>query len=382
MVIGRVTASQPGAVVPPQVPRPPAGPGGQATRPAAQSSQQGFTVDESCDAASWDEYVSAHPEATTYHRRPWPELFTRTFNHRSFCLAARAADGRLAGVLPLVEFRSRLFGRFAVSLPFVNYGGILADSDEAAAPIVDRALALSRARGWTHVELRHEARQRCPGWPARRHKVAMRLTLPDRPEALWSTLDRKVRNQVRKAEKSGCVAEHGGVDLLRDFYRVFAHNMRDLGTPVYPRRFFEEILRTFDGETRVHVVRARAEPIAVSLTVRWRDRVEVPWASALRGHNDKCPNMLLYWTMLAEAIAGGARVFDFGRSTPGQGTFHFKRQWGADASPLVWEYVGRAGEPPDMGPGNARFSAAIAAWKRLPVSVASALGPMIVRNIP
>jgi FemAB-related protein (PEP-CTERM system-associated) len=317
-----------------------------------------------------------------YHRSSWPELLARTFGHPSCRLAARTADGRLAGVLPLVEFRSRLFGRFAVSLPFVNYGGILADTDEAAAALVDRALALCRANGWSHVEIRHEARERCPGWPARRHKVAMRLALPDRSEALWSGLDRKVRNQVRKAEKSRCVAECGGAALLQDFYRVFAHNMRDLGTPVYPRRLFEEVVRTFDGETRVHIVRADSEPIAAAITVRWRDRVEVPWASALRAHNDKCPNMLLYWAMLTRAIEDGARVFDFGRSTPGQGTYHFKKQWGAQASPLVWEYVGRAGEPPDMSPGNARFNLAIAAWRRLPVPVASALGPLIVRHIP
>jgi FemAB-related protein (PEP-CTERM system-associated) len=205
--------------------------------------------------------------------------------------------------------------------------------------------------------------------------------LPD-ADALWQSLDRKVRNLVRKAEKSGCVAEVGGIEVLPAFYQVFAHNMRDLGTPVYSRRFFEEVVGTFPASTRVFVVRVGTEPVAASITVGWRDRIEVPWASALRAHNDKAPNMLLYWTMLKQAIAAGASVFDFGRSTPDESTYRFKAQWGAAPRPLVWEYLGIRGTVPDQGPGSARFGLAVRAWQRLPVSIATLLGPVIVRNIP
>jgi serine/alanine adding enzyme len=151
---------------------------------------------------------------------------------------------------------------------------------------------------------------------------------------------------------------------------------------VYSRRFFEEVLSTFPASTRVFVVRVENEPVAASITVGWRDRIEVPWASALRAHNDKAPNMLLYWTMLKQAVAAGASTFDFGRSTPDESTYRFKAQWGAQPRELVWEYLGLAGEAPEHGPGSARFRLAVRAWQRLPVPVATMLGPVIVRNIP
>jgi serine/alanine adding enzyme len=191
-----------------------------------------------------------------------------------------------------------------------------------------------------------------------------------------------VRNQVRKAEKAGLRTEIGGLELVEPFYQVFATNMRDLGTPVYARSFFEAVLRSLPDTARVVVVSLGQTPIAAAVTIRWRDTVEVPWASSLRAHNDKAPNMLLYWTMLKAAMSEGAGRFDFGRSTPDEGTFQFKRQWGATPHPLVWEYAGLEGAPPDQSPKNPKFRLAIAIWQRLPLAVANRLGPAVVRNIP
>jgi FemAB-related protein (PEP-CTERM system-associated) len=263
----------------------------------------------------------------------------------------------------------------------VNYGGVVADGEDTAAALVASAVRWAGARGLSHIELRHVAAKAAP-WPAKRHKVAMWLPLEKDDEAQWIGLDRKVRNQVRKAEKAGLAADVGGVAELDAFYSVFARNMRDLGTPVYSRRFFAAILSAFPDTTRVFVVRLGNLPIAAAITVQWRDSIEVPWASSLRTYSDKSPNMLLYWTMLKTAIGAGARRFDFGRSTPDEGTFHFKRQWGALPQPLVWEYAGLEGEPPDQSPKNPKFRLAIALWQRLPLAVANRIGPIVVRNIP
>jgi FemAB-related protein (PEP-CTERM system-associated) len=337
-------------------------------------------VEDRCTAELWDAYVDRHEAATLYHQHAFRTVFERAFGHRCHYLAA-TRGGRVAGVLPLVEFDSRLFGRFAVSLPFVNYGGVLADDEATAASLVDRAVGLASTSRWRHVELRHR-RRICPAWPARSHKVLMERPLESTPEALWSAVDRKVRNLVRKAEKSGCVASSGGPELLPEFYRVFARNMRDLGTPVYTPRFFSEVLAATEGRSRVFVVRRDGSAVAASIVLHWRDRAEVPWASSLRTHASSSPNMLLYWAMLKWAVGERLRVFDFGRSTPGEGTYHFKTQWGALARPSIWEYAGLSGEVPNQGPSNPKFRAAIAIWKRLPLAVANALGPAIVRNIP
>ena len=211
----------------------------------------------------------------------------------------------------------------------------------------------------------------------------MILDLAADVEAQWKGLNAKVRNQVRKAEKSNLQVERGGIELLRDFYAVFCRNMRDLGTPVYGMAFFEAILKTFPSSTAVFVVRLDERPIAAGIASGFKEMIEVPWASSLRECRNLCPNMLLYWKVISFAIEQGFTRFDFGRSTPGEGTHKFKEQWGATAVPLSWEYwTGNTQGLPDMSPKNPKYERAIELWKRLPMAVANRLGPSIVRNIP
>jgi serine/alanine adding enzyme len=333
------------------------------------------------DPGRWNAYVARHPDASAYHAYAWRDVIAQAFGHETRYLTAESASG-VVGVLPLVLFSSRVFGRFAVSLPFLNYGGVLADSETASSSLLEAAIREAERAGASHLELRH-TRQVYPRLQPRRHKVAMVLALKPDVEAQWQALDRKLRNQVRKAEKSGLRAAHGGAELLQDFYTVFARNMRDLGTPVYGRRWFREVLAAFPDTTRVFAVYSGARPVAASL-VHWHGPVmEVPWASALREFNPLCPNVFLYWNMVTFAIERGFTRFDLGRSTPDEGTFHFKRQWGAEPRELVWEYWTANGHAvPDLSPKNPKFGMAIAAWQRLPVGLTTVLGPRIVRNIP
>jgi serine/alanine adding enzyme len=355
------------------------------------------SVATEADRGAWDAYVDAHLASvrtagraasgvTGYHSWAWRHVLARSFGHASVYLVARRGSPgqcdqihQISGVLPLTEVRSLLFGRSLTSLPFLNYGGVVADSDEAARALLDEAVRVAGARGCRHVELRHIER-RFTDLPSKQHKVTMRLPLR---AGMWDRLDRKVRNQIRKAEKSGLTAVRGGADLLGEFYRVFARNMRDLGTPVYARRFFAEILAAFPDRVRLVVVRLRDRPVAAALTYRTGGQLEVPWASSVRDYNALCPNHLLYWTVLDAAVAEGCDLLDFGRSTPDEGTYKFKAQWGAEPVPLHWEYAGlEAGRLPDQSPKNPRFRLAISAWQRLPLWIANTAGPHIVRGIP
>ena len=339
------------------------------------------TVREDVPPGSADAYVSAHPQGSSYHRPVWLDVIRASFRHQTKYLVAEA-DGQIAGVLPLVFFRSRLFGKFAVSVPFVNYGGILADTPEAEQALLAQGISETRKVGGTHLELRHVRQHFAETLAPKRHKVAMRLELQSTADAQWLVLDRKLRNQVRKGEKSGLVTTDGGLELLPAFYQVFARNMRDLGTPVYGVNFFTEVLRAFPNHSRVFVTSSEGRPVAASL-VHWHgQRIEVPWASSLREFNPLCANVLLYWQMLRFAIDRGFRTFDFGRSTSGEGTYQFKKQWGAEASELVWEYWTADGRMPEINTKNPKFELAIRTWQRLPLPVASALGPLVVRNIP
>jgi FemAB-related protein (PEP-CTERM system-associated) len=330
------------------------------------------------DRDAWDEFVDARGDEAGYHAWAWRQVFETAFGHRAIYLMARQGS-QVVGVLPLVEIRSRLFGHTLTSLPFLNYGGVMAANSDAAQALVMAARRQAQARQCRHVELRHVAAQ-FPDLPSKCHKVSMRLALGPR---MWDALDRKIRNQIRKAEKSGLNVERGGPDLVGDFYKVFARNMRDLGTPVYSRRLFEEVLRTFPQQALLHVVRLKGEPVAAGLTYRTATMVQLPWASSIREFNTLCPNVLLYWDAIQFAYNAGATTFDMGRSTPHEGTFRFKAQWGAEPVPLHWEYelVTRR-ELPDVSPANPKYQLAIAVWQKLPLALTLRVGPLIVRAIP
>jgi FemAB-related protein (PEP-CTERM system-associated) len=329
----------------------------------------------------WNAFVDAHPDATIYHRSEWEGVLRRTFSRPMVRLAA-IEDGRIAGVLPLVPFASRLFGRFIASMPFVNYGGVVADNPAAQEALLAAAIEETRRHRGRYLELRHVQR-RFDELAVRAHKVTMVLPLESTADAQFAAIDRKLRNQVRKGEKSGLTVRAGGPELAGAFYDVLCENMRDLGSPVHGPRFFTEVLTALPDHSRVFAVFLGETPVAASLVLWHRNRLEVPWASSLRRYNPLCPNILLYWEMLKFGVERGFSSFDFGRSTPGEGTYLFKAQWGAQPVPLHWEYwLSEGASVPDRGPTNPRFSLVIDLWRRLPVGVTRVVGPLIVKDIP
>jgi FemAB-related protein (PEP-CTERM system-associated) len=347
-----------------------------------ESARRGtVTIDANPTQSEWDAFVHQHADATGYHRWAWRQVFERALGHRTHYLLARQG-GTTVGVLPLVHLNSWLFGRALSSLPYVNYGGVLAATSDAAAALVTAAAEIAERHRLQYIVLRHRERQ-LPDLPVRSHKVTMFLELADTAEAMWTALDKKVRNQIRKAEKSNLTCVSGGEELLEQFYFIFSRNMRDLGTPVYGKPLFAEILRAEPRDARLHIVSLGAEPIACSLTYAYGSTMEVPSASSLREHRALCPNHLLYWTMIQQAIAQGRTRFDFGRSTPGDGTYLFKEQWGAQPVPLNWEYklLGNTQLPSDDRQ-SPRYQAKIEAWKKLPLPLTLAIGPRIARCVP
>ena len=260
--------------------------------------------------AAWDDFVERHPDATVYHLAAWTDLIADAFGHRTARIAAIDSHGtgpdRIAGVLPLVLFKTRLFGRFAVSMPFVNYGGIAAESDAAAQVLYAGAVTAAQKADSAYLELRH-ARRLLATAPSLTHKVAMILPLRKTVDEQWTGLDRKLRNQVRKAEKSGLTVSVGGVELAGRFHDVLAENMRDLGSPVHGRAFFERILETFPDRSRVLVVSLGDRPIAASLLLWHRQRLEVPWASSIRRFN-RCARTLLYGRCSSSASSGSHQL--------------------------------------------------------------------------
>ena len=270
-----------------------------------------------------------------------------------------------------------------MSLPYLNYGGYIADDDGAATALVDRAVQLAEDLQVRYLELRHV-------WPLPHPKlnqqvstkVHMRLELPDTPGKLLGALDGKVRNQVRKGQKNKLQTAWGGREILDDFYGVFSRNMRNLGTPVYGKRLFRAILEQFPDRAELCVVREGIKPVAAALVLHGWGVTEIPSASSLREHNSSCANMFMYWQALERAVLRGQNIFDFGRSSLDSNTYRFKKQWGADPYPANWQYCLRVGQANQARPDNPRYGKFIRLWQRLPVWLTRLIGPAIVRGIP
>ncbi len=334
------------------------------------------------DRERWDAYVSAHPAARCCHLSAWKRVIERTFGHETRYLVSEGPGGAIEGVLPMARLRSRLFGDFLVSVPYLNYGGPCAGGESAAQALMRAAADTAADLSVRHAEIRTET-PRDYGLRVRSSKVSMRLPLEASPEALWKRFPAKLRSQVKRAQQEATTVSIGGAEQLDAFYDVFARNMRDLGTPVYGRRFFANILSELPESTWICTVRLGERPVAAGFLVGFRDMLEIPWASSLREFNRLSPNMLLYWSVLEFACERGFRVFDFGRSSPDSGTFRFKAQWGASPVPLYWHYWVRGDGPlPNLTPNNPRMQLAIQAWRRLPVAVTKIIGPPIVKNLP
>lgn len=333
------------------------------------------------DWADWDAFVERHPNASVYHLSGWRAVIQKSFGHDCPYLVAKRS-GLVVGVMPLVRMQSRLFGHFMVSMPYFNYGGALSNDIATDQALTRQAIELASAAGCRHIEWRESAQR--TGLPARTDKANMWLDLPADAETLWQRLGSKLRAQVKKAQASGLTYETGGLSLLDEFYRVFSTNMRDLGTPVYGKNFFEVILREAPGQPVLVIGRtAHGQAVSAALLLRHGSRMEVPWASTLRKANALNANMGLYWHMLCHACQASCSVFDFGRSSLDAPTYRFKKQWGAKPVQLHWNYwLPEGAELPKLNPDNPKFKLAILIWQRLPVFLTKLIGPSIVRQLP
>jgi FemAB-related protein (PEP-CTERM system-associated) len=261
----------------------------------------GIAVSNADDSGSsdWDRYVETCDAAEVYHQYQWRHILEDAIGCNCYYLKATNDSGSIAGVLPLAHLKSRLFGNFLVSLPYLNYVGLLADDEKTRIGLVDAAMKLADSLDASHIELRHRDRV-AMSLPYRDDKVAMLLTLPESEDELWRGFKPKLRSQIRRPGKEGATCKEGGVELLDDFYTVFSRNMRDLGTPVQSKKLFSRICESFPETARLHIVYLSGKAVAAGMTIRFRRSMEIPSASSLREYNQYSVNMLMYWSVLQD----------------------------------------------------------------------------------
>lgn len=331
------------------------------------------------DAARWDRFVDAAPDATFFHRAAWRDIIENVFGHHCHYLVAEAG-GDICGVLPLAEIRSRLFGHSLVSLPFCVYGGPLACDARAESALIDAAVALGRTLRVQQLELRNR-RALCASWPRQDLYVTFRKPLARDVDGNMMAIPRKQRAMVRKGIGHRLRSE---IDASADrFFRLYADNVHRHGTPALPKRYFDRLLEAFGDDCEVlTVVDATGRPVSGVLSFYFRDEVLPYYAGDTPHARGLAANDFKYWELMRRACERGIRIFDYGRSKRGTGSYDFKKNWGFEPSPLAYEHTLYVGDAiPQRNPLNPKYRAFIGMWRRLPRPVANALGPMIVRNL-
>ncbi|MFC7335301.1 FemAB family XrtA/PEP-CTERM system-associated protein [Rhodocista pekingensis] len=336
-------------------------------------------LDDRATVAAWDRFVETTPEATFFHRTGWKRAIEGAFGHRCHFLYAEDARG-IRGVLPLTHIRSPLFGNALLSNAFAVLGGPACRDGAARDALDTAALDLACRLGAGMLEYRLRGRER-PDWPCEDTLYAsFRRTLHEDPERNLKAIPRKQRAVVRKSLENGLTARaDDDVDLL---HRIYAESVRNLGTPVFPRRWFRALRDAFPGDCDVVSVHDGRQAVAAVLNFRFRDEVLPYYGGGTRAARTSGANDRMYWEVMARAAARGYRVFDFGRSKRGTGAFAFKKNWGFEPAPLAYEYrlFGRA-ERPQTNPTNPRYRLLVAAWRRLPLPLANTIGPWIARDL-
>jgi FemAB-related protein (PEP-CTERM system-associated) len=328
------------------------------------------------DAARWDAYVARTAGSHFGQTSAWRNVQERAYGVRARAWIAERG-GEVAGVLPLFEARGLTGGRRLFSAP----GGLLADDEAAAQALLAPARELMRREGHEWIELRDQ-RRRWDGLETVDENVTMELELPPDAATLWTGFDAKLRNQVRKGEKSGFTV-HWGREHVGAFHRVMLENMRDLGTPILGEDYYRRVLDAFGDRASVLVLRAGDEPAGAMLVVEHAGTLADPWASSPRRFLSRCPNQVLYWEAIRRGIERGCRRFDFGRSQWNSGTFRFKEQWLAKPVPLYYQYaLGRAARAPTLEDQKHSFALAVRLWQRLPLAAAGVLGRGVKRLFP
>lgn len=339
-----------------------------------------LTTNTPQEESAWDRFVRSSPGGTVFHLSTWKRVVEDVFRHTPHYLLA-FEGGEIRGVLPLFEIRGLLSGHVLISVPYGVYGGLCAADAAARKALLNEARRLALRNRVRHIELRHRYEPE-PGLPTKSLYVSFAKPLDADPDMNFAAILRKQRRFVRKGIKQGLEGRRGW-EPLAEFYEIYAANMQRLGSPPFPRRLFEAIRDHFGREAQLLTIWHEGRMVSGVISFFYEDQVMPYYAGALQEAFALAVNDFMYWELMRGACLAGYRVFDFGRSRQGSGSYNFKRHWGFEPQPLAYQYVLVGSHKiPNVNPSNPRFRPLIGVWKRLPLPVTKWVGPTLTRWLP
>jgi FemAB-related protein (PEP-CTERM system-associated) len=333
------------------------------------------------DVANWDSFVRKHPNGSPFHLTAWRQCIEETFGYRPVYLLAEE-QGQLEAVLPLFEVNNLLMGRVLLSSPFSVYGGVLANSAEAKAAMATYLREFANKRSVQYVELRNSAEDQCLGFSQVSRYVTFLQQIGADEEKLLAAIPRKTRYMVRKALKHAF--ESRETHELASFFDLYTQSLRRLGTPAFPKRHFENIMRLFGKEARITEILLEGRVVSTVLSFTFGDQILPYYGASDPAYNEQSPNNFMYFDLMRRAGVEGFKVFDFGRSKKeGSGSFDFKAHWGMEMRELPYEYLlVKRKDLPHFSPSNSGFSLAIQMWQKVPLPITRAIGPWLLKLVP
>ena len=357
----------------------------------------------------WDKFVLSNANSSFFHLAGWKDVVEQSFGHTSHYMIA-IQEEQITGILPIFEIKSRLFGHSLVSVPFGVYGGVCSMNSNAEDSLMRSAAVLGRLIGVDYIEMRNQFDQltRSPvnqlnelketNWPTGKQDnrqtgkldnwitkdlyVTFQREIYSDSKENFKAIPRKQRRMIRQGIKADLISKIGRREHLKDFYNIYARSVKTLGTPVFPLRYFENIMNIF-SETFILSVWKDNMMVSGVMTFKFKNRLMPYYGGALEKYFQYAVNDFMYWELMRYGCENGFKVFDFGRSKKGTGSFDFKRHWGFEPTELPYMYcLAVKKDMPNISPANPKYNAMINIWKKLPLSVANWLGPKIVRSIP
>ena len=328
----------------------------------------------------WDRYVEEHKEGSFFHLSGWKTVIESSFNHRSFYLAAWQGD-KLSGILPLVRIKSLLFGHSLVSTPFCVYGGALADNDNIRIQLEDEALKLGKELKVDFVELRYRKPVNNPSYETFCHHSTYGCDIADSPEEILAAVKKKQRAVIRHSLKNDLNAV-----VNADYetaYDVYSQSVRNLGTPVFHKRFFKNIASTFaDNFDVLTVTGPDGRPVSSVLSFYYKNEVLPYYGGGLFDARALKSNDFMYYQLMCHAREQGCTHFDFGRSKNDSGAAKYKASYGMPAEALYYQRaLVEATEQPNLSPNNPKYALFINTWKKLPLWVSRIAGPYLSKYL-
>lgn len=326
----------------------------------------------------WDAFVDACPEATFFHKAGWKTVIERSFKHKTHFLYAEE-DGKIVGILPLAHIKSLLFGNALTSLPFCVYGGVATENEEAREALDKAACDLARELGVDHLEMRNIERRK-PERPFKELYVTFRKEIDSDPEVNLKAIPRKQRAVVRKGIKAGLKGvEDQTIDRM---YEAYAESVRNLGTPVFSKKYFAILKEVFADQCEILVIEHEGQVIAGVMSFYFKDQVLPYYGGGTSAARNLYGNDFMYWEVMCRAAGRGVKIFDYGRSKRGTGSYRFKKHWGFEPEPIHYEFeLVKATEMPDLNPLNPKYKLFIETWQKLPLPISKFVGPFLSKDL-